>query len=67
MPAASFLDMIEPVISGTLSTVALPLFEIGRTAANLMLDILSGEGEQARGERLLQCGIIERESTGGGK
>ena len=45
-----------------LSTVALPLYEIGMTAAQNLLQILSGsEPEQKLIE--LPCKIIEREST----
>lgn len=45
-----------------LSTVVLPLFEIGQTAAKKMLDILSGN-ETEQQHIMLDCSIIEREST----
>ena len=46
-----------------LSTVALPLFEIGQTAGRLLLDTLEGTPSPAR-EIMLECTIIRRESTG---
>lgn len=49
-----------------LSTVAPPFFEIGRTAARVMLDALAGTPED-RGEILLDCALLERESTGDGE
>lgn len=54
---------ISTVCRPQLSTVALPLFEIGQTAARLMLDILSGKELPADREIMLDCAIIEREST----
>jgi DNA-binding LacI/PurR family transcriptional regulator len=49
----------------TLSTVSLPLFDIGQHATRLMLDILEGK-QAAFGQKLmLACTIVERESTGG--
>ena len=56
---------ISTVCRPQLSTVALPLFEIGQKAAHIMLDILSGKGRPAEHEILLECSIIERESTRG--
>lgn len=56
---------ISTVSRPTLSTVALPLFEIGRTAARVMLDMLAGGDPPEGGQILLDCTIIERESTGG--
>jgi LacI family transcriptional regulator len=49
-----------------LSTVALPLFEIGQNAAQTLFDILAGN-PSASHELLLECAIIERESTEGRK
>lgn len=47
----------------TLSSVSLPLFEIGQNAAMLILDILA-EKPIARGQKImLACQVIEREST----
>lgn len=54
---------ISTVSRPTLSTVALPLMEIGLTAGNILLDILSGK-KTANHSVLLNCNIIERESTG---
>jgi LacI family transcriptional regulator len=54
---------ISTVCRPQLSTVALPLFEIGQTAAHVMLDILAGKEPPAEHEILLDCSIIEREST----
>jgi LacI family transcriptional regulator len=47
----------------TLSTVSLPLFEIGQNATRLMLDILAGRNIQCGLKLMLPCTIIEREST----
>lgn len=46
----------------TISTVALPLYEIGKAAASAMLDILSGKPAPAPIVKL-DCSIIERESS----
>ena len=43
--------------------VALPLFEISLTSGNILLDILGGNDPKERNV-LLDCSIIERESTG---
>jgi len=48
----------------TLSTVSLPLFEIGQSSTRLMLDILDGHNIQHGLKLMLPCSIIERESTG---
>lgn len=53
---------IASVCRPSLSTVALPLFEIGTTAAAQMLRILHGESPTDH-QILLDCAIIEREST----
>lgn len=53
---------ISTVSRPTLSTVALPLFEIGLTSGNILLDILAGRNILNRSV-LLGCNIIEREST----
>ena len=45
-----------------LSTVALPLYEIGQRAALVMLDILAGRAP-ADQKIMVNCHIIEREST----
>ena len=58
---------ISTVCRPQLSTVALPLFEIGQKAAHIMLDILSGKGMPAEHEIMLECSIIERESTLGSR
>lgn len=55
---------VSSVCRPRLSTVALPLFEIGQTAANEMLRILAGEKGEPH-ELMLDCTIIERESTRG--
>lgn len=47
-----------------LSTVSLPLFEIGQHATRLMLDILAGHHIEGGLKIMLPCSIIERESTG---
>ncbi len=47
-----------------LSTVSIPLFDIGRTAAEEMLNILAGKHSQ-RSKIMLDCSIIDRASTAG--
>jgi len=54
---------VSAVCRPKLSTVALPLFEIGQTAGRLLLDTLEGTPSPAR-EIMLECTIIRRESTG---
>jgi len=54
---------ISNVCRPTLSTVALPLFEIGQNAAKLMFDQISEAKENLPNEVQLECNIIEREST----
>ena len=56
---------VSTICRPTLSTVALPLSEIGRTAAGLMFKILEGNEPAPTGEHTLECAIIERESTKG--
>ncbi len=53
---------IASVSRPRLSTVALPLFEIGQKSAQEMLNILAGNPS---GQHLVQldCEVIEREST----
>ena len=55
---------VSKVCRPQLSTVALPLFEIGQIAARMMLDILAGKTDFPH-ETLLDCTIIERASTTG--
>ncbi len=54
---------ISLVCRPKLSTVALPLYEIGRSAATLMLDILTNKQTRAVKNIMLPCPIIERQST----
>jgi LacI family transcriptional regulator len=54
---------ISTVCRPTLSTVELPLFEIGRTSASILIDKIEGKPSTLSGEVLLECTIIEREST----
>lgn len=54
---------ISNVCRPTLSTVAVPLFEIGQNAAKLMFNQLSIEKDELPNEMQLECSIIEREST----
>lgn len=49
----------------TLSTVSLPLFEIGQTSARIMLEELVNGAQPDIEVTQLKCSIIERESTGG--
>lgn len=53
---------ISSICYPQLSTVSLPLFEIGQTAAEEMLRILSGVPPE-QNKILLDCSIIERAST----
>lgn len=53
---------IASVCRPSLTTVALPLFEIGRTAAGEMIRLLT-EGEARQHKTLLDCSIVERDST----
>jgi DNA-binding LacI/PurR family transcriptional regulator len=55
---------IGTVCRPTLSTVSLPLFEMGQTATHLLLDILAGRHIQCGQKLMLACTVIERESTG---
>jgi LacI family transcriptional regulator len=55
---------ISQVTRPTLSTVSLPLFEIGQTAGRLMIKSLDGESDNNNNIVELPCAIIERESTG---
>ncbi len=54
---------ISTVCRPKLSSVALPLYEIGRSAAELMLDILAKKQSRTAGNIMLPCPIIERQST----
>ena len=54
---------VSTVCRPTLSTVELPLFEIGYTSASILIDQIEGKTPAASGEILLGCTIIEREST----
>ena len=54
---------ISAVCRPKLSTVALPLYEIGKSAATLMLDILANKKSRNVGNIMLPCPIIERQST----
>ena len=54
---------IASVCRPALSTVALPLFGIGQSAARILFDVLSGNTPETH-ELMLDCSIIERESTG---
>lgn len=53
---------ISQVCRPRLSTVALPLFEIGRTASAQILQLISG-GERPALLTKLPCAVVEREST----
>lgn len=54
---------IGTVCRPTLSSVSLPLFEMGQTATHLLLDMLSGQHVQCGQKLMLACTVIEREST----
>ena len=53
---------IASVCRPSLTTVALPLFEIGRTAMEEMIRLLT-DGRPQNNKTLLNCTIIERDST----
>lgn len=55
---------ISAVCRPTLSTMSLPLFEIGQNATHLMLDILAGRHVPCGQKMMLACSVVERESTG---
>jgi LacI family transcriptional regulator len=54
---------IGTVCRPTLSTVSLPLFEMGQTATHLLIDMLSGRHIQCGQKLMLACSVIERDST----
>ncbi len=54
---------ISTVSRPALTTVRPPLFEIGLTAASVLIDRIEGKTNAAEGELLLECTIIERDST----
>lgn len=56
---------ISTVCRPTLSTVSLPLFEIGQNATHLMLDMLEDKHVACGQKLMLACTVIERESTCG--
>ncbi|NLM12870.1 MAG: LacI family transcriptional regulator [Epulopiscium sp.] len=47
----------------TLSTIDIPLFDIGYTSASILIDKIEGKSSDLTGEILLECSIVEREST----
>ena len=55
---------IGTVCRPTLSTISLPLFEMGQTATHLLIDMLAGRHIQCGQKLMLACSVIERESTG---
>lgn len=56
---------VSSVTRPSLSTVALPLYEIGCKATNIMLDMLTGQELPESRKYMMECSIIERESSGG--
>ncbi len=54
---------IGTVCSPALSTVSLPLFEIGQSSAHLLLDILLNKQKPKGQKIMLACEIVERDST----
>ena len=54
---------ISTVCRPTLSSMSLPLFEIGQNATHLMLDILAGNHVPCGQKMMLACSVVEREST----
>lgn len=47
----------------TLSSVSLPLFEIGQTSAEILINKIENKPSELTGEILLECKLIERESS----
>lgn len=56
---------IATVSRPALTTVALPLLEIGCRAAQMLMDMLEGKELPEEKNILMECSIIERGSTGG--
>ena len=56
---------VSAVTRPSLSTVALPLYEIGCKATNIMLDMLAEKELPENRKHMMECSIIERESSGG--
>lgn len=54
---------ISTVCRPTLTSVSPPLYEIGCTSASILIDRIEGKPNPLTGEMLLECAIIEREST----
>jgi len=54
---------ISTVCRPTLSTVAIPLFEIGHTSAETVFNIIENKENIETGEILLDCNLIFRESS----
>jgi len=54
---------ISTVCRPTLTTIELPLFDIGHTSASILIDKIEGKPCDISGEIMLECTIIEREST----
>ncbi len=54
---------ISTVCRPTLSTVELPLYDIGYTSASVLIDKVENKPSKVSGEILLECNIIERESS----
>jgi LacI family transcriptional regulator len=54
---------ISTVCRPTLSSMSLPLFEIGQNATHLLLDILAGRHVPCGQKVMLACSVVEREST----
>lgn len=55
---------IASVSRPQLSTVALPLYEIGHSAADIIMNMINGKALPDMNNVLLSCRIVERESTG---
>lgn len=55
---------ISTVSRPKLSTVELPLFEMGQAAGRIMFDLLHNSSIPAAAETYLDCRIIERQSSG---
>lgn len=54
---------VSTVCRPTLSTIELPLYQIGHTSATILIDKIEGKPSTIEGETSLSCKIIERDST----
>ena len=56
--------IIVQYLKPTLTTVEIPLFDIGRKSAEVILQQINKPEDFETQQYFVQCGIIERESVG---